>query len=1098
MTATEAAAPNPPAEPRDSGGRFPAIDGLRAIAAISVVTYHVVLNYDVESAASSAGAWTARLGNFGVSTFFLISGLLLYRPFVMAHFRDQPHPSYRPFWIRRFTRIFPAYWIALTGALWLGIHELNDLGDFFTRYLLLGNYRYGYSLSGLGVEWTLVIEVSFYLALPFLARGIGLLSPRGAPLARKLRGEFAGLAILYGLAMAVRVWYLWFFDLPAATFGQWFSPRQLTGWLIGYLDWFALGMLLAVGSAWVANGGRLPWVARALARNPLVCWLLALQCYWISVQLNLPANPFEVLTRIQSFGLTFVFGAIAFLMLFPTVFGDQSQGNARRFLRSPVMHWLGTVSYGIYLWHIVFVNEIEKRTLAGDFSGNVFVWWITVMALTVPTAALSYYLLEKPLIGLAHRNTRGGPRRPLDQPRFGPRRRELRAFVELLGLCGIAFTHPTLDILAKNTSVFITSGATGLQTILLVVVIALVPATIAYGVEVAIGLVAPRGRAGIHALLAGLLVAVVVVEAFQRYTELGDAVLVGAAIAVGIGALVLVLRTEPARQFLRFLAIGTPLFCLMFLGLSPVTDVVFKDPDAVAASVGIENPKRVVVVVLDELPLQSLIDTEGTIDRTLFPNLAALADTSTWYRNETTIAPYTQLAVPAILTGETPPRADALPSTSDYPDSLFTLLAGSYSMNVHEAVTRLCPTNTCGTQAEDGGLFGLVRQSASLWTDFIAPPDDAFTFNETSGTATALRTARQFIASLAPAEEPRLDFVHIELPHQPWHYISTLQDTTETGPPPGAEFLSWSDQQAAEMAQRRHLQQTQAADTLVGRIVTKLQRLGEFDDALVIVTADHGVAFNAGDPIRSVSADNYTDIMWTPLIVHYPGQASGEVDDRAALSIDVLPTIADVIDAEVPWEVDGRSLLGDARTDDRRPLYQWGDNAYEPPDTLRPGADEQHLTFDGAEGFATALANPALTGDLSDPYRLYRVGDHADLIGTDAEPLVQDRDGPETTGLVHQDAFDDVQPNARTAPWAYASGLIRDFTNDRPVAFSVDGTIAAVSEAGSLEGTGHGFFQFVIPPTLVHEGRNEIVMYFIDGEPGDVTLDPIPWYEPSG
>ena len=79
------------------------------------------------------------------------------------------------------------------------------------------------------------------------------------------------------------------------------------------------------------------------------------------------------------------------------------------------------------------------------------------------------------------------------------------------------------------------------------------------------------------------------------------------------------------------------------------TPVLLGSGGGEAADVRVGNPKRVVFVVFDELPTESLLDGSGRVDAELFPNFARLAATSTWYRNESTVAPYTQTAVPAIV-----------------------------------------------------------------------------------------------------------------------------------------------------------------------------------------------------------------------------------------------------------------------------------------------------------------------------------------------------------------------------------------------------------------------------------------------------------------
>ena len=133
-----------------------------------------------------------------------------------------------------------------------------------------------------------------------------------------------------------------------------------------------------------------------------------------------------------------------------------------------------------------------------------------------------------------------------------------------------------------------------------------------------------------------------------------------------------------ARRFtavdllLRYLGFAPLLFLGLFLLASPSSRLLSAD-DAGAArgvSIGVEAP--VVFVVLDEVPLASLMSPDGSIDRTRFPSFARLAESSTWYRNATSISPFTHDSVPALLTSKDPKKG-GLPTSADHPDNLFTL-----------------------------------------------------------------------------------------------------------------------------------------------------------------------------------------------------------------------------------------------------------------------------------------------------------------------------------------------------------------------------------------------------------------------------------------
>ena len=396
--------PEPAAGTVPDHHRFPNLDGMRAIAALSVLVYHVVGTYSLVEQRRQPWGFIFTFGNFGVSIFFLLSGFLLYRPFVLAHLRDVAAPRLGAFWKRRFFRIFPAYWVAVTVAILL-FHEarIHSLKDLLTVYLLLQSYRRGWILIGLGVEWTLVIEVSFYLLLPFIALAIRALSRRATDARARVRVQVASVAVLYVGALVYRWWALYVLAPHARASREWFPTSQLDHWIFSYMDWFAIGMLLAVGSAWVAVGGRVPWPVRALARRPWISWLLALECFVVVQQLHLPPSAFDPVTRVQSFGTVVGFGLTAAFLLLPMVYGDQSQGSIRRTLSTRFVTWLGVISYGIYLWHIVVVDEIKQLARDGHFPVQLWLWFAVTVAVALTAAAASYRFVEQPVIRLSHR-----------------------------------------------------------------------------------------------------------------------------------------------------------------------------------------------------------------------------------------------------------------------------------------------------------------------------------------------------------------------------------------------------------------------------------------------------------------------------------------------------------------------------------------------------------------------------------------------------------------------------------------------------------------------------------------------------------------------
>jgi peptidoglycan/LPS O-acetylase OafA/YrhL len=345
-----------------------------------------------------AGAWRVRLGNYGVSIFFLLSGLVLYRPFVGAALdRTQP-PAVRSFLRRRFVRIFPAYVVALTVFFGLGLAvPLNITArEYAFQYLLLQNYiARGFAIS-MGVSWTLCVELAFYVALPILAVGLRCLpGGRARRVGDRYVAQLAGLALLLVVGWGYRIFVLE--ARPAL-------PGSAVNYLPAFLDWFALGMLLAVLHEGRERGFALPRWFQALANSTLACWLLAAQLYWVSIQLDITgdffASPGKTLAR---FGLN---GASAFLLLLPAVLGRRP-GRALRALDTRPLVFLGTISYGIYLWHPI-VLRVAARADVQFTSGSLLLF---TLGTTIPIAYASYRIVESPAMRAERRYERRHPSR---------------------------------------------------------------------------------------------------------------------------------------------------------------------------------------------------------------------------------------------------------------------------------------------------------------------------------------------------------------------------------------------------------------------------------------------------------------------------------------------------------------------------------------------------------------------------------------------------------------------------------------------------------------------------------------------------------------
>jgi peptidoglycan/LPS O-acetylase OafA/YrhL len=330
------------------------------------------------------GPWIQHL-NVGVSVFFVLSGFLLFRPYVLVHLTGSPGPAPGRYLVRRMTRIFPAYWVALfVSERWLDL-PLGDWWGHLRFYSLTQIYCGETALGGLAQAWSLCTELTFYLFLPVWA---ALLGRVGGSIARRANAHLIGLAGWYALGIAFRA--------------QLVAGHHKVGyaWLPANTDLFAIGMAMAVLSArWGVEGRSPRGLASTLADLPWAAWLAAACCYAGVVSLHYPSG-FDPPTTAQEVTRQLLFGLIAGLVVAPGVFGPQDAGLGRRLLRSRPLHALGVVSYGVYLWHLTFMIRLDRpgSPIAPVTHLSLTVW---AGAAAVVVAAASWLLLERPLLALA-------------------------------------------------------------------------------------------------------------------------------------------------------------------------------------------------------------------------------------------------------------------------------------------------------------------------------------------------------------------------------------------------------------------------------------------------------------------------------------------------------------------------------------------------------------------------------------------------------------------------------------------------------------------------------------------------------------------------
>ena len=369
-------------------GRFPLFDSLRAIAALAVLGTHA----GVYAASPGLLPYTARL-EAGVAVFFVISGFLLYRPFVRARLLGERPPRPLAYAWRRALRIVPNYWVALTvTTIVLGTAGVFTLSDGPLYYGFAQTWRQSTLGGGLTQAWTLCVEVTFYAFLPLLAWAMR--RTPGAGFEGRMRSELAMLAALFAGSLAYKVLLLAGGDPDEIVV----SPALVS--LPSFLDQFALGMALAVLTVWLERRERLPRPVALVERFPALPWIVAAVAFWAAAtQIGLTGR-FEPFTPREYVLRHVLYCVIAFGIVLPAAVGDGSRGLVRKLLANRALLFLGLISYSIYLYSGPVLDLVQRREFITQ-GLSAYVLLVAVGTLvTAVVSAVSYYAVERPFLSL--------------------------------------------------------------------------------------------------------------------------------------------------------------------------------------------------------------------------------------------------------------------------------------------------------------------------------------------------------------------------------------------------------------------------------------------------------------------------------------------------------------------------------------------------------------------------------------------------------------------------------------------------------------------------------------------------------------------------
>jgi hypothetical protein len=670
------------------------------------------------------------------------------------------------------------------------------------------------------------------------------------------------------------------------------------------------------------------------------------------------------------------------------------------------------------------------------------------------------------------------------------------AALHLGALWALALAQPMFGMLGESAEFFVARDNTGSDIVLLALGYGLVPPLVCAAGVWAAGRIRPALGWALHLTFIALLVGALALPPLGRALG-GSSASVAVALLVGAAAALAYRRTAAAQMFLTLLSPAPLVVLVLFLVLSPVADLVWAGHAGAASVAGPSRSSTPIVhVILDELPVTTLEREDGRFESDLFPNLARLVRGATWYRNGTTVADSTADAIPVQLTGRRP-RIGGLPTTRDHPRSVFGMFSRSHDLFVVEPVTDVCPVRLCPearpaararlrSLAKDlsvaaghlllpGDLRKRLPPIDESWQGFDDEPDGAGSSDAPEDAPERRRLMARLVTRLRANDarpgferaaafagrvhdRPPLVFIHSTLPHAPWRYLpdGRVYDLRK-GSYPGLGELWHEDQWAIDHAFQRHVLQVRYVDALLGRLLKRLRAAGLYDRAVIVVTADHGASFRAGEERRALTPGNLAEIAAVPFIVKYPGQREGRIDDRAVRTIDVLPTIARAAGVRVPWATDGIPA-------DERPVST---------------AARIDVTRAAGPGQAQSLAavNAVRRERNAHEARLLRrglfaLGPRPDLVGRRVDGVAPARSGV-TAAIAGAREYADIRPGDAVVP-ALVAGEVTGLDEGAVIAIAVNGRIEATTKL--LRRGDHLLYAALVPPDSLRPGANRVTV----------------------
>lgn len=372
------------------------LDGFRGLGALLVLTTHSLSAADGVAPTILVRALTAAATMFALG-FFALSAYLLFLPMSIAIFSDGTIERPSRFYSRRARRIVPATWLAIAVYLAVVPNVVRPAGtaQWLSVFGFSQQWRSDWIILAIPPLWTLCNEVMFYLALPHLGRGLHRRGQHKAPNAR-FKLMLWAIVPLAAVSIALRIHF--------ALGGRGILANEMGKWPLSFMDFFVWGMCIAILAGARATGA-LPAGLRSLCEWPAwKWWSITAGLWWLVIASHQSlirgvSNGWLEVTWLTLLSLS-SFSLVASMTL-PSAPGSAAES----ILGNPAVRWIGSVSFGMYLWHWAVILVLDDRWPSLHM-GPGWVRTLLIGSISIGLGAISWYFVERSSLGTSTRPAR--------------------------------------------------------------------------------------------------------------------------------------------------------------------------------------------------------------------------------------------------------------------------------------------------------------------------------------------------------------------------------------------------------------------------------------------------------------------------------------------------------------------------------------------------------------------------------------------------------------------------------------------------------------------------------------------------------------------